>query len=274
MDVFADLEGGHFVTLTLDPKTGLSESLSRKYVQQAWSKWRKRLARLCAKTGAAFRFVRVIEYQASGQAHVHAVLTAEGVAADQMASAWFACGGGVVCDVQPLTGDRDDLARRIGYAVKYALKDATAPNAPRGRHYVETSEGIGYQSAAAVASRAAYTAREHPERKNQGEGLDGTPGRVWRVNAPRPAKPTNPDAITAADLAAFAALDLGKRSQTYRWRDPGGTWWRIRQLDTGERTRHPLAGYRSLYEERVGAADRAARPSMQSRASREPARPG
>ena len=262
VDVFANLRGLHFVTLTLDPKTGLSERLSRKYLQHCWSKWRKRLARLCDKRGTAFRFVRVIEYQDNGQAHAHVILTAEGVSASEMSAAWFECGGGVVCDVQPFYGsDRDEVARRVGYGIKYALKDAQAPKAPKGRHYVETSEGIGYGSAQAVAKRAAYVAASQASEEKPVGGLDREPVRVWTVNAPRPAKPSNPDAITPADLAAFAALDLDKRSRAYRSRSAAGVWYLHRQHLDGSRTADAQHGYRSLYEVRTGAE----RTAVQSR---------
>ena len=254
VDVFASRAGLHFVTLTLDPKTGLTERLSRKYLQHCWSKWRKRLARRCAKRGASLDFFRTIEYQDNGQAHAHVILSAEGITAGEMASAWFECGGGVVCDVQPFDArDRDEVARRVGYAVKYALKDAQAPKAPKGRHFVETSEGIGYGSAAAVAKRAAYVAASRAGEKDGGPGLDRQPVRVWTVNAPRPARPSNPDTITPADLAAFAALDLDKRSRSYRSRSPAGLWHLHRQLAGGVRTAELLPEYRSLYELRTQA---------------------
>lgn len=253
VEAFAPLSGVLFVTLTLDPKTGLDESESRKYVQHVWSKWRKRLRRLCLKRGSTLRFMRVVEYQSNGHAHVHAIMTAEGVSGDEVAAQWFASGGGVVCDVQELDGDRAELARRVGYVVKYALKDATSPEAPRGRHYVETSEGIGYGSAAAVAKRQAHVA-ENGDGEASGDDLGAHEVRVWGSSVVPIRPPANPDTVTPEDRERFAALNLEARSTTYRLKDRDGVWWRVEQRDDGTRVRHKLADYRSLYEQRMEAA--------------------
>ena len=253
VETFAPLSGVLFVTLTLDPKTGLEEAVSRKYVQHVWSKWRKRLRRLCLKRGSTLRFMRVIEYQHNGQAHVHAILTAERLTADEIAAAWFASGGGVVCDVQELEGDRGELARRVGYVVKYALKDAMSPDAPRGRHYVETSEGIGYGSAAAIAQRQAYVAEKGGE--SEADAVLGPDEvRVWETTVARTPPPKNPDTVTPEDLEAFDALKLDARSTSYRTKDRNGVWWEVRQHPDGTRTRHKCPDYRSLYEQRMEAS--------------------
>lgn len=259
-DTFSAFDDVWFVTLTLDPKIGLDESDSRKFIIDAWSKWRKRIDRRCAKSGGKFQFVRVVEFQRSGMAHIHAVVSAPGLDQEELAAQWFECGGGVVCDVERLDGDASSVARRVGYAVKYALKDAKSPGAPRGRHYVESSQGIGYNSQAAKAVRLSYVMEHLNNRDEEEAGDELAPDEVlvWTaVNGGGAAPPDDPDRITAEDRARFAALDLDKRSRTFRVKEDG-QWWQVEQHADGTRTRSRLPGYKSLYEQRAEAEEKQA----------------
>lgn len=258
---FSGLPGVYFATLTLDPKVGVSASVSRKYVQHCWSKWRKRLNRLSRKRGGdGLRYMRVIEYQSNGQAHVHSIMSIANLTEDEIAAAWFESGGGVVCDIQHMDGDRDEIARHVGYAVKYALKDALSEDSVRGRHYVETSEGIGYGSAAAIARRLEYVEQKQRE-GGESDDLGDHEHRVWTGGMPPSAAAERPDTITDDDLLAFKELNLDRRSNRYRVQDSDGAWWEIRQQEDGSRVRTRLDHYRSLYERRISRAQRSRTPT-------------
>lgn len=254
-DVFSEREGVRFVTLTLDPKSGLAEGDSRKFILHAWSKWRKRINRKAAKTGHRLDFMRVVEFQSNGYAHLHAVLSAPGVEDTELASDWFAVGGGVVVDVAEITGDREAIARRIGYTVKYALKDATEADSPRGRHYVDSSQGIGYESAPARARRRAYVEEIMQDEPKTGNELGPDEVRVYTTDAGHSARPADPDKITPEEAARFDAILAGNRSRKYRSKGSDGYWYLHEQHEDGTRTKTRLPGYKSLYEQRTETED-------------------
>jgi hypothetical protein len=265
--LFVRLPAPTFVTLTVDPKCGLDPERSRRFVVELFSRFRKRLNRAVRAKDCRqqLHYVATIEHQrATGQAHLHAVLSAPGLSGDEIAEAWFECGGGAAADAQPL-GSADDCARHVGYALKYALKDALA-SPVAGRRYVLASQGDGYYSEPAKEARRAYVASATGEPvAPAGADVPTIGGRfipLWiptSANRPR----GNPDRITEEDRAHFAALDLSARSTAYRWRDPRTTrWWLIEQ-DAGGRRRTPLPrAYRSLAEARMHAADAAARARL------------
>lgn len=263
VDAMAMMAGLRFVTLTIDPKCGVSAADSRAYVVSVWSKFRKRLARAAARTGDRVAFAASIEAQRSGMAHIHAVLSVPGVDAEAMAAHWFACGGGVVVDVQAIAGDTREVARRVGYVVKYCLKDAQSTTRTHGTRHLLTSQGLGYHSEAAKAVRTAHVqamlseTNENGEGTEKGEGVepDGLrPGevRVWTTAARRGGGSVpDPDAPTPDQLERWSKLQLDKRSTSYRFKGDDGIWYLITQHADGTRTKEAQPGYRSLYERRT-----------------------
>lgn len=260
-ETFAVMPALWFVTLTIDPKIGLSAEESRKWIVKAWGDYRKRLNRRTLKAGGRLAFVSAVESHGTGFAHMHVVMSAPGLDADELAAQWFAVGGGVMVDVQSVngSGDSQELARRVGYVVKYAIKDAQNPDRPRGRRFLLSSQGHGYDSAPAKARRAAY-ANEMMTTDNEGDGADKLGPdevRVYSTDAGASAPPTDPDTPTAEDLKRFAELNLASRSTAFRLKR-GDEWFEIEQHADGTRSERRLYGYKSKYERDMEAAERAA----------------
>jgi hypothetical protein len=271
------MAGLHFVTLTLDPKCGIGPEESHAYLKTTWAKYRKRLNN---RSSSPVSFAATVERQKSGMAHLHCVMSCPGVDADTLAAQWFAAGGGVAVDVQALDGDRDEIARRVGYTVKYALKGA-ADGHVRSRRYVWTSnDGIGYNSAASKAVRTSYvnsmldqdetpTGETHGAATPQGETPADRPARlarpedelrdgevlVWTTDAVRGGGTADPDKPTAEQLARWAALDLDKRSTSFKMKGADGVWTETTQHADGTRTTRKLTNYLSLYDRRVLASE-------------------
>lgn len=235
----------YLVTLTLDPASGVTPAESRKYAVHLWSLWRKRMHRAATKAGHidGVRFVAAVEWQTgTGLAHIHAIASLPGISPDDAAAAWSSIGGGIVCDVQPITartpggsdddGPRGSAARSVGYVLKYALKEATE-RPVRGRRYLLASQGLGYYSAPARAAR-----RSHVEART-GVALPaaGAPRPVpgtdlVEVLVPTVTRPAglSPDTITDDDRARWAVLRAANRRTSYRYLDQkSGRWWRIEQ---------------------------------------------
>ncbi len=265
VESMAELPGLHFVTLTLDPKCGVEPADSRGYLIAAWSKYRKRLNR---RSSGPVAFACTVEPTRIGMAHLHGVISCPGVDASTLASEWFAVGGGVVVDVQRLDGDRGDVARRVGYTVKYALKDA-AERHVKGRRYLLTSQGLGYFSEAAKAVRTSYVHDmlnqddETPEGENAPDGKPARPLRpedelrpgevlVWTTEAGRGTS-SDPDKPTPEQVERWKALRLDKRSTSFRMKGEDGIWYETTQHPDGTRTKRALPDYRSLYERRTDA---------------------
>ena len=96
--------------------------MSRKYLIERFSYFRKRINYRVKKEDPSkkLHYVGTIEMKKrTGLAHFHAVLSAPGVDAEELGTAWFEAGEGVVAHVQPLD-DSKDLAQHVGYALKYA----------------------------------------------------------------------------------------------------------------------------------------------------------
>ena len=133
-NVFVPLPRLAFLTLTLDPKCGVSAKDSRKYILYAWSRFRKRMHRQ-----GEFVFLAALESHKSGYTHLHVLCSLpERSSEEKVRSAWFAVGGGVVMDVQHIT---EEAAKVVGYVVKYIFKDAQEA---AGRRSMLCSAGISY----------------------------------------------------------------------------------------------------------------------------------
>ncbi len=242
---FARLSDLWFITLTLDPKTGIRPDMSRKYLIDCFSRFRKRINYRVKKKDPSqkLHYAGTIEVQKrTGMAHFHAVVSAPGVDSGDLASAWFEVGGGIVVDVQPLD-DTKDLAQHVGYALKYALKDALEDPCT-GRQYVLCSQGIGYNTEKAKAVRREYM-RETGQldlsfEKPEVEEGEPVPIPIWSTES-RNFSRGNPDEITEEDRKYFESLNLDARTTEYRWLDrKTGLWWKIR-LESGIR-RHDCLG--------------------------------
>lgn len=151
--LFSPLPNLVFVTLTLDPKTGqetgerIPVGETRLYMSHSWSKFRKRMNRV-----GGFHYVAVPEQHKDGRTHLHVLVSLPcGVTEEQVRNHWFSSGGGIVMDVREL--DREDVSRHVGYAIKYAFKDAAAN--PHKRN-MWASQGFSYHSAAHKAARKVY----------------------------------------------------------------------------------------------------------------------
>lgn len=241
VNVFGSMGSVRFITLTLDGKIGLLPEDSRAYLVHCWSRWRKRINRR-VDDGARLAYVAAVEHQKeTGQAHLHAVVSAPGVDDIELGAAWYESGGGVVVDVQPIDGEAD-AARYVGYSVKYALKDAQA-GTPAGR-YVLSSQGDGYHSKAHVAARLA-----HVDAAPEPEAEEGR-GRVWIASAQNTGG-REPQSATPDQRERFKQLALEERTSHYHFKDADGRWWSVLHED-GRRVELP--GYRSLFDCRIAAS--------------------
>lgn len=257
--LFASLDAPQFVTLTLDPKTGLDPERSRKFLVDRFARWRKRINRRVKQHDcrASLTYVAAVEFQKRTQlAHLHAIIDAPGITAEQIGDQWFQCGGGAVCDVQPL-GSGDEIAQKVGYSLGYALKDAL--HSPvKGRRYVLASQGDGFYTEAAQQQRAAYV-----EARRAKEGLPPRVNErdeerefctVWIPEQENQSR-GNPDALTDEDRAHFAELQERCRTTQFRWKEPAtGTWWRITQDASGRRRERLPSTYTSLVDSRLRRA--------------------
>lgn len=150
--VFSSLPRLTFITLTIDPKNGIRAEDSRKYIVDRWSVFRKRIHRR-----GVFIYVAVPESHKSGYTHLHVLCSIpERVDEEFLRSAWFAVGGGVVMDVQPLNTSEHTPEQVVGYVIKYAFKDATEG---KGRRSLLCSQGISFHSERFKGERREYARR-------------------------------------------------------------------------------------------------------------------
>lgn len=119
------------LTLTLDPKK-LQGAESTKYINEAFAEFRVYLRRYL---GYAPSYIRVLEYQKNGNAHLH-VLLGCCLPQEWVSEAWSAVGGGRIVDIQ-----RVDIHRVSRYLSKYLTKQMILC-APKGARRVTTSRGI------------------------------------------------------------------------------------------------------------------------------------
>ena len=150
--LFSPLPNLTFVTLTIDPKNGIAAEDSRKYIIDRWSVFRKRIHRR-----GEFLYVAVPESHKSGYTHLHVLCSLPDRATEEfIRSAWFAVGGGVVMDVQPLDTSEHTPEQVVGYVIKYAFKDATEG---KGRRSLFCSQGISFHSEKYKQERREYARR-------------------------------------------------------------------------------------------------------------------
>lgn len=119
------------LTLTLDPKK-LQGAESTKYINEAFAEFRVYLRRYL---GYAPSYIRVLEYQKNGNAHLHVLLGCY-LPQEWVSEAWSAVGGGKIVDIK-----RVDMHRVSHYLSKYLTKQMIMC-APKGARRVTTSRSI------------------------------------------------------------------------------------------------------------------------------------
>jgi hypothetical protein len=119
------------LTLTLDPKKLQGEE-STKYINGVFADFRVYLRR---RLGFAPLYIRVLEYQKNGNAHLHVLLNCY-LPQSWVSDTWSALGGGRIVDIK-----RVDMHRMSRYLSKYLTKDMLLC-APKRARRVTTSKGI------------------------------------------------------------------------------------------------------------------------------------
>ena len=119
------------LTLTLDPAK-LHGKESTKYINETFAEFRVYLRR---KLGYAPAYIRVLEYQKNGSAHLHVLLNCY-LEQSWVSGAWSAVGGGRIVDIK-----RVDIHRVSRYLSKYLTKQMIMC-APKGARRVTTSRNI------------------------------------------------------------------------------------------------------------------------------------
>ena len=119
------------MTLTLDPKK-LSGEDSTRYINKAFAKLRDAFKR---KYGRAITFIRVLEFQKNGMAHLH-VLVDRYVDQEWLSKKWQRLGGGWHVDMKWVP-----IRRIANYVSKYFSKDLLM-SAPKRARRVTVSRGI------------------------------------------------------------------------------------------------------------------------------------
>jgi hypothetical protein len=119
------------MTLTLDPSK-LDGADSTRYINEVFADFRVYLRR---KLGHSPAYIRVLEYQKNGNAHLHVLLNCY-LPQDWVSEAWEAVGGGRIVDIK-----RVDLHRVSRYLSKYLTKQMILC-APKRARRVTTSRGI------------------------------------------------------------------------------------------------------------------------------------
>jgi len=119
------------LTLTLDPAKLCGED-STKYINEVFADFRVYLRR---KLGHTPSYIRVLEYQKNGNAHLHILVNCW---LDQhwVSEAWSAVGGGHIIDIRMV-----DMHRISHYLSKYLTKQMIECAPPRARR-VTTSRDI------------------------------------------------------------------------------------------------------------------------------------
>ncbi len=119
------------LTLTLDPAKLHGEE-STKYINEVFADFRVYLRR---KLGHAPQYIRVLEYQKNGNAHLHILLNCY-LEQDWISDTWSQLGGGRIVDIR-----RVDMHRVSRYLSKYLTKEMLIC-APKRARRVTTSKGI------------------------------------------------------------------------------------------------------------------------------------
>lgn len=225
VNVFSELPSLRFVTLTVDPKTGLSPEDSTKFVKDRWE--RRFIKRIKRKTEGELKYVASVEKQKNGYAHLHAVISTT-VGESVLRQQWFESGGGVVMEAEKIPKGRS-LARRVGYTMKYAFEDIDQVEG----NAVLASEGIGYHSKAAKEERRQYAESDEQD-DSGGESR-------FEFNGPTTGgrRPSS-GGITEEDRERFDQIYEQARSRQYiRW-------------DDEENRSLPRGGTRIIYDDATG----------------------
>jgi len=119
------------LTLTLDPKK-LNGEDSTRYINQVFADFRVYLRR---RLGHSPTYIRVLEYQKNGNAHLHILLNCW-LPQHWVKDVWSALGGGVVVDIRGV-----DMHRTSHYLSKYLSKQMLMC-APKRARRVTTSRNI------------------------------------------------------------------------------------------------------------------------------------
>jgi hypothetical protein len=119
------------LTLTLDPAK-LRGKESTKYINEVFADFRVYLRR---HLGYAPDYIRILEYQKNGNAHLHVLLNCY-LPQNWVSEAWSAVGGGRIVDIKHV-----DIHRVSRYLSKYLTKQMILC-APKGARRVTTSRGI------------------------------------------------------------------------------------------------------------------------------------
>jgi hypothetical protein len=99
-----------FVTLTLDPAKVGHPSRSDRYIRNCWRKMRVVLQR---RFGESVAFFAVLEFQKSGYAHLHVLISIQ-ISRDWLSEAWQSIGGGRIVDIRTV-----DVHRVSAYLTCY-----------------------------------------------------------------------------------------------------------------------------------------------------------
>ena len=120
------------VTLTLDPWLIPPNTDSVTYINQVFARFRTKLSE---RRGLKLTYVRVLEFQRNGTAHLH-LLIHETVAQDTLLQAWRTSGGGHQVRIRFRDGNSG-----ASYVTKYLTKDLCAA-VPPGRRVITTDRGM------------------------------------------------------------------------------------------------------------------------------------
>lgn len=210
--LFSPLPNLVFLTLTLDPKVGISVEDSRKYVGHIWSRFRKRMDRR-----GRFEYVAATESHKSGYTHLHVLASIpEGMKERETRTQWFLVGGGVVMDYQPLTGN---VAQAVGYVIKYVFKDAARH--PKKRS-MRVSRGFSYYAEEHKAARKKYAEKRRREEEAAAGKSQAEPDvEFWEPLTFGVAK-GNEDTPTKEDLQRFRELSKSLQRTTLYVHEHGG----------------------------------------------------
>lgn len=218
IEVYEDREDVKFTTLTLDPKAfpegteidPCDFEQTRRYLLHVWE--RKFIKRVKRGMDGDLAYTASIEEHESGRAHIHIIWSCS-LSEEEIRHHWFESGGGVVMEsVEIASGE--DLAKQVGYVLKYAFKGAEGRK--KGRNSIFNSEGVGFHSEKAKAKR-----REHVQSSecNSGENQDD-----WKYEYSGPSgggKTANGDTITEEERNIFNDICDKARSSTYvDWNSP------------------------------------------------------
>lgn len=162
--IFAKLPRLIFFTLTIDPKVGVPYYLSRKYIVDGWSRFRKRVHRR-----GKFVYVATPESHKSGFVHLHVLCSAPaGITDEDLQTSWFDVGGGIVMDIQRFDKKKDPPEKLVGYVIKYVFKDA---HQARGRRSLLCSQGTSFYAEEYREERRAWARQQRAERGEEVPGL-------------------------------------------------------------------------------------------------------